>query len=82
LFQLRLIKPCRVPIIFIIFRLSLQKIIDTKYFVEEILIPLMNELLRLDVLNPKCSFTRFTDIDPSYIDHKEKLLLIARYLSI
>ena len=80
LFQLRLIKPCHIPIIFIIFKLSPEKIIDTKYFIEEILIPLMNELLRLDVLNPKCSFTRFTDIDPSYIEHKEKLLLIARYL--
>lgn len=79
LFQLRLIRPCRVPMIFIIFKLSLHRIMDIKHFIQDIILPLMRELVNLDILNPKCSFTRFTNIDPENMDDREKLLLITRY---
>jgi len=80
LFRFNLIRPCNIPSIYLVFKLSNDKISDLDSFIEKILIPVMNELLKLDVLNPKCSFTRFANLDPRYIDDKEKLLLIARFL--
>jgi len=80
LFKFSLIRPCNIPSIYLIFKLSNDKIFDPDSFIEKILIPIINELLKLDVLNPKCSFTRFANLDPRFIDKQERLLLIARFL--